>query len=308
MSYEPVTVFDASDTNKTIAADDSRSELAFQDFGNGGTSGKTSTFSLSLRLGLALVALFSLCVLDADAKIHSQGPYDPDAAMRQQIGASSPFSIEYYSKYFDVDTRTVLDRAWRPLNPMTGDYVATVLIGQPDLYGPFWLPYVSQVLSLSFLTTYAMQQRTTLIFTLFLSASISASITAYLAGQPYSYDFTRLTVALSTIYTYALGIPVLLWAVMRYWAGVDDYSAVEVVSIYGYGTGVWIFAAVSVFPRTAGFPVSDPLNLVMTVSLHTAHPDPPRSIHIHFILPVTLFPPPKVRPSRLLCSLRITHS
>jgi protein YIPF1/2 len=63
--------------------------------------------------------------------------------MRQHIGSSSPFSVEYYSKFFDVDTRTVVDRAWRPLNPMTGDYVATVLVGQPDLYGPFWLPYVA---------------------------------------------------------------------------------------------------------------------------------------------------------------------
>jgi hypothetical protein len=63
MSYEPVTVFDASDNTK-IAADDARDELAFQDFGGehghggiGGTSGKASEFLVALsvdaELGLA---------------------------------------------------------------------------------------------------------------------------------------------------------------------------------------------------------------------------------------------------------------
>jgi hypothetical protein len=52
MSYE---VFDASESTKTIAADDARDGLAFQDFGGerghggiGATSGKASESSLSL--------------------------------------------------------------------------------------------------------------------------------------------------------------------------------------------------------------------------------------------------------------------
>lgn len=46
--------------------------------------------------------------------------------------------------------------------------------------GPFWVP-------------------TTLIFSLFLTSSLYSSITAYLAGQSYTYDFTRLGAAVSLV-------------------------------------------------------------------------------------------------------------
>ena len=104
--------------------------------------------------------------------------------------------------------------AWQSMYPKE-DFVDTVLNGAPDLYGPFWLP-------------------TTLIFALFFSSSLSSSIGAYLAGQPYSYDFTRLTVAVSTIYVYSFAIPAGLWAVMRYWAGVTGRSVVDVIAVFGY--------------------------------------------------------------------------
>ena len=100
--------------------------------------------------------------------------------MQRQIGKSSGFfSLDYYSRYFDVDTMLVFNRAWQTMYPKD-DFVDTVLNGAPDLYGPFWLP-------------------TTLIFALFFSSSLSASIAAYLAGLPYSYDFSRLSVAVSTV-------------------------------------------------------------------------------------------------------------
>lgn len=102
----------------------------------------------------------------------------------------------------------------------------------PDLYGPFWVP-------------------TTLIFSLFLSSSLSSSIQAYLAGHVYDYDFAALSVAVSVVYTYALAVPIGLWAVMRYWAKIEDdrdIGPVEIVSIYGYSTTAWIFAALLSIP------------------------------------------------------------
>lgn len=51
----------------------------------------------------------------------------------------------------------------------------------PPPPGPFWVP-------------------TTLIFSLFLTSSLSTSISAYLAGSPYTYDFTRLGAATSVVY------------------------------------------------------------------------------------------------------------
>lgn len=41
---------------------------------------------------------------------------------------------------------------------------------------------------------------TTLVFSLFLTSSLYSSITAYLAGQSYTYDFTRLGAAVSLVY------------------------------------------------------------------------------------------------------------
>lgn len=114
--------------------------------------------------------------------------------------------------------------------------------------GPFWVP-------------------TTLIFSLFLTSSLSSSITAYLAGQPYAYDFTRLGAAVSLVlvsvaviqyvmkglcfincfrYAYFLGLPVLVWLGLKYWAGVHERSAVEMISLYGYASTVWILTSVSI--------------------------------------------------------------
>ena len=122
-------------------------------------------------------------------------------------------NLDAYSSWFDVDTATVLERSWRTLYPKE-DYLSVTLNNAPDLYGPFWLP-------------------TTLVFALFLTSSLSSSIQAYLAGNSYNYDFTRLSVAVSVVYTYALVIPLGFWAVMRYWAGVETRGPIDMVSIYG---------------------------------------------------------------------------
>jgi hypothetical protein len=45
-------------------------------------------------------------------------------------------------------------------------------------------------------------------------------------------------------YMYALLLPVGLWAVMRYWAGVEGRTAVDLISLYGYSMVVWIPVAV----------------------------------------------------------------
>ncbi|GAA5971506.1 hypothetical protein JCM8115_002785 [Rhodotorula mucilaginosa] len=132
-------------------------------------------------------------------------------------------NLDSYSGWFDVDTMTVLTRCYKTLIPKE-DYVADVLNGMPDLYGPFWVP-------------------TSLIFSLFLTSSLWTSITAYLDGRPYSYDFTRLGAATSVVYTYFLGLPILMWVAIKYWAGARERSPVEIVSLYGYSSTVWILVA-----------------------------------------------------------------
>lgn len=131
------------------------------------------------------------------------------------------WNLEYYQCYFDVDTKTVLQRCYGTLLPTSTNYLSTHL-NPADLYGPFW--------TLS-----------TLIFTLFLSSSLAASISAYLSapGQAYDYNFQLLSIAMSLVYAYGIGLPVLLWIALRY-LGVGEWSMVEAIAIWGYAQFVWI--------------------------------------------------------------------
>ncbi|KAL0945975.1 hypothetical protein HGRIS_012253 [Hohenbuehelia grisea] len=138
----------------------------------------------------------------------------------QPKGPSGFWQVEYYQPYFDVDTQLVLKRCYSTLIPTASAY-ATLLNPAADLYGPFWT-------------------LTTLIFTLFLSSSLAASISAYLSSDPeYDYNFQLLSIAMSLVYAYGLGVPVALWLALRY-LGVGEWSVVEAVAIWGYGQFVWI--------------------------------------------------------------------
>ncbi|GJN92862.1 hypothetical protein Rhopal_005902-T1 [Rhodotorula paludigena] len=139
------------------------------------------------------------------------------------IKSGGVLNLDFYSGWFDVNTLTVLSRCYKTLIPKE-DYIAEVLGGAPDLYGPFWVP-------------------TTLIFSLFLTSSLYSSVTAYLDDLEYTYDFTRLGAASSVVYTYCLGLPILVWAAIKYWAGATERSPVEIISLYGYSSTVWIVAA-----------------------------------------------------------------
>ncbi|KAH9463731.1 hypothetical protein MJO29_008028 [Puccinia striiformis f. sp. tritici] len=203
--YSSVTVFDADESSKTVPADN----LAFQDF------------SQNLHS-------------DPGARQPPQGSvrgnvYDPDAELQQRIaGSQSWFSIDAYSPYFDVETKTVLERCWRTMYPKD-DYVEVVLAGQPDLYGPFWLP-------------------TTLIFILFFASSLSGALTSYLHSQSYDYDFSKLSLAVGLVYVYALALPACIWAAMRYWAGVEGRTIPEIINLYGYSVTVFIPVALLSIP------------------------------------------------------------
>lgn len=50
------------------------------------------------------------------------------------------WQIEYYQKYFDVDTRQVLDRLIGSITPRPNkSYFDSTIRQNPDLYGPFWV-------------------------------------------------------------------------------------------------------------------------------------------------------------------------
>ncbi|KAG7095696.1 hypothetical protein E1B28_006410 [Marasmius oreades] len=131
------------------------------------------------------------------------------------------WTVEYYQPYFDVDTKTVLRRCYSTLLPTSTNFFSTHL-NPPDLYGPFWT-------------------LTTLIFTLFLSSSLAASVSSYLSepDKQYDYDISLLSIAVGLVYAYGIAFPILLWLALRY-VGVGEWSIVEAVAIWGYSMFVWV--------------------------------------------------------------------
>jgi hypothetical protein len=137
-------------------------------------------------------------------------------------GGGSFWTVEYYQPYFDIDTQTVLKRCYTTLIPTEARTYISTHLNPPDLYGPFWT-------------------LTTLIFALYLSSSLGASIAKYLSTEdvPYDYDFQLLSIAVTIVYSYGLALPVALWLALRY-LGVGEWSVVEAISVWGYAQFVWI--------------------------------------------------------------------
>ncbi|KAF9453357.1 Yip1-domain-containing protein [Macrolepiota fuliginosa MF-IS2] len=140
----------------------------------------------------------------------------------QGKGSGGFWTLDYYQQYFDVDTKTVLKRCYTTLIPTEARTYVSSHLNPPDMYGPFWT-------------------LTTLIFALFLSSSLAASISAYLStnGAEYDYDFRLLSMAVTIVYAYGLALPVLLWLALRY-LGVGEWSIAEAMAVWGYAQFVWI--------------------------------------------------------------------
>ncbi|KAF9303914.1 hypothetical protein BGZ74_002793 [Mortierella antarctica] len=149
------------------------------------------------------------------------GTFDPHRNIQDQTLAKPIWSVEYYSRFFDVDTAQVMERCLASVIPK--ENFLDIMSGSPDLYGPFWIA-------------------TTVVFVLFVTSSIVESINAYIAAKPYSYDIGQLTFAFGTIYTYAFLVPAGIWGATKYFGCQPDL--LEMLALYGYGLFIWIPVAV----------------------------------------------------------------
>ena len=113
----------------------------------------------------------------------------------------------------------VLSRCYHTLLPRE-DYVSVILQSNPDLYGPFWT-------------------LTTVIFSLFVFSSLASSISSYLSSAPWDYDFKLLSIAVGIVYAYGMGVPVGLWATLKY-LGVSEWGLLDALAVWGYGMTVWM--------------------------------------------------------------------
>lgn len=64
----------------------------------------------------------------------------PATASESKIEQYHVWQIEYYQKYFDVDTQQVLQRLIGSITPRPNNsYFDSNIRQNPDLYGPFWV-------------------------------------------------------------------------------------------------------------------------------------------------------------------------
>lgn len=76
---------------------------------------------------------------------------------------------------------------------------------------------------------------------LYTTSTLSSSISRYLSDpeQHISTNLPLLSTALSTVYLYGLGVPILIWGATK-WLGVGEWSVIEALGIYGYAMSVFI--------------------------------------------------------------------
>ena len=134
------------------------------------------------------------------------------------------YSLLYWQRYFMVETTHVLERMLASILP-TKSFVELVQ-DNPDFYGPFWIP-------------------TTVIFVMFAASSGVESVTARWKGQTYAYDLSRLVTAASTIYTYLFAVPLVVFAIGRYYN--STIKLFDLINVFGYGLTIWIPVAVCFF-------------------------------------------------------------
>ncbi|XP_014483432.1 PREDICTED: protein YIPF1 [Dinoponera quadriceps] len=144
------------------------------------------------------------------------------------------WAIEYYQKFFNVNTNDVLGRLKRSMIPYGRDnYFITHIRPNPDLYGPFWI-----------------------CLTLVFSIAISGNMANYLqtAGSTkfhWRYDFHVVSYAATCIFLYAWLVPLALWGALK-WTNssrnteeelIESYAApriIELLCLYGYSLTIYI--------------------------------------------------------------------
>ncbi|XP_056648460.1 protein YIPF1 [Diorhabda sublineata] len=199
--------------------------LSFQDFPSVHTaSGDNRTIPISE----AQISITD----DVEGNIHSrssQGPGDVSNNPADPQPEKAFWSLEYYQKFFDVDTSDVIERIMASITPKWDNSLKHHLRSKPDLYGPFWISV-------------------TLIFTI----AIGGNIANYLqhANSPYHwrYDFHLVSYSATAIFLYVTLVPFLLWALLKWSVHVQDVEGLdelspgilELICVYGYSLFIYI--------------------------------------------------------------------
>ncbi|XP_012227259.1 protein YIPF1 [Linepithema humile] len=144
------------------------------------------------------------------------------------------WTIEYYQKFFNVNTNDVLERLKRSMVPHGRDnYLITHIRPNPDLYGPFWVCV-------------------TLVFSIAISGNVANYLqTAGSAKHHWRYDFHVVSYAATCIFLYAWLLPLALWGAIKWTSSsrnteeelIESYALpglLELLCLYGYSLTIYI--------------------------------------------------------------------
>ncbi|XP_017884201.1 protein YIPF1 [Ceratina calcarata] len=152
----------------------------------------------------------------------------------EATSSHSFWTIEYYQKYFNVNTKDVVERIKRSMVPHgTENYLISHIRPNPDLYGPFWICV-------------------TLIFAIAISGNLANYLqTVNVSKYHWRYEFHLVSYAATCIFLYAWLLPLLLWGILK-WTNstrntdeelIDSYAApsiLELLCLYGYSLAIYI--------------------------------------------------------------------
>ncbi|CAG9133055.1 unnamed protein product [Plutella xylostella] len=147
------------------------------------------------------------------------------------------WTIEYYQKYFDVQTSEVIERIISSVVPtkVSSSYFDDRIKAKPDLYGPVWISV-------------------TLIFTIAVSGNIASYLQNVNSAMHWRYDFHLVSYAATAIICYVWIVPLALWGAIK-WTTVEaqDEEAIQgstnptmmsLFCLYGYSLSVYIPVAI----------------------------------------------------------------
>ncbi|CAF3167785.1 unnamed protein product [Rotaria socialis] len=130
------------------------------------------------------------------------------------------WQIEYYQKYFQVDTQQVLERLIGSMTPRPNkSYFDSTIRQNPDLYGPFWV-------CVTFIVTVA----------------ISGNIVNYFhqSDAEFQIDFSKITLSAILVCFYWWMMPTSIYFFFRWRLNRIEYTFLELLCIYGYSLTIFI--------------------------------------------------------------------
>ncbi|KAK7072169.1 Yip1 member 1, partial [Halocaridina rubra] len=133
------------------------------------------------------------------------------------------WTFEFYQQFFNVESKQVGDRILWSMVPKPGvSYLQSYIRPNPDLYGPFWI-----CMTLTFTT------------------AITGNLANYLGTSPedtyiWRYDFHKVTLAATAIFSYAWLVPLAMWGIIVWRGSRAKISLLELLCLYGYSLSIFV--------------------------------------------------------------------